>query len=555
MLAAPPLKPESPTALLLEARGVAASIEDRAERSAALDPVVVAQIAMDPSAARDTLKVFPKLPNKLNYFMALAAAYAKAGNIAETERMYADIVVEDQSSRAGKLAAANALGQLAIAYANKGNIEEAFRTLERLKDRTKEEPPAIVGDVTANLVEAQAKQGDVHGAVKTAVSLAGENPYPLMKIVGNRVRNGKTKEAHEIVASLDEGAQRYAQWGVMQAQVQQGRLIDAQVTASAIKPGHAKASALLELATYHLEHGGQPLALTLLQEAETSARATVNDWTRADILWHIAAKTALAGDAAHAIAIAKSIEKDGHRGSAISDIAKAQAKRGDFADAFNTASLLRQTAPTSVPAVSPYDMALSEILVGMVNADKGTEAKDTAAKFQDTDIRRSWLYSRIAMAYADLGNVKEAKAVLALAETEDQRSARRKELRQIADKRRLGNTPADETRLQELVETDMEIRPGLDALAEALARNGDLAGAMAVADQLNHPAHRLDVIKTLSALHVHSGRKEQTLRWARNLSSASEKVFALVGIAPALSQEADKRKKAKPASVKKAASR
>ena len=287
--------------------------------------------------------------------------------------------------------------------------------------------------------------------------------------------------------------------------------------------------------------------MLLLQEAETSARSTVNDWTRADILWRIAAETALAGDAARAIAIAKSIEKEGHRDSAISDIAKAQAKRGDFADAFNTASLLKQTPPTSVLAVSRYDVTLSEILVQMVKAGKGTEAKDTAAKFQDTDIRRSWLYSGIAMAYADLGNAKEAKSVLALAETEDQRSARRKELRQIAEKRRLASTPADDTRLQELVETDIEIRPGLDAIAQALARNGDLTGAMAIADQLNHPAHRLDVIKTLTALHVHSGRKEQTLRWARNLSSASEKVFALVGIATALSQDVDKRKKAKPA--------
>jgi tetratricopeptide (TPR) repeat protein len=512
------------------------------ERAAALDPIVVAQIAIDPPQARETLRTFPKLPNKLNYLPALAAAYAKNANVAETERIYAEIVVEDQSSRAGKLAAADALGQLAMAYANKGNVDEAFRTLERLKDRTRGEPPAIVGGVTANLVEAQAKQGDVHGAVKTAVSIAGENPYPLMKLVGDRVRNGNTKQVQEIVASLDEGAQRYAQWGVMQAQVQQGRLIDAQVTASAIKPGHAKASALLELATYHVEHGGQPLALTLLQEAETSARATVNEWARADILWHIAAQTALAGDAARAIALAKSIEKEGHRDFAILDIAKAQAKRGDLAEAFNSASLLKQTPSTNPPAVSRYEMALFEILVHMVMAGKGTEAKDTAAIFQDIGIRRSWLYSGIAMAYADLGNVKEAKAVLALAETEDQRSARRNELRQLAEKRRLGSTPADETRLQELVEIDMEIRPGLDAIAKALARKGDLNGAMTITDELNHPAHRLDVIKEISALHASAGRKEDTLRWAHKLSGPSEKVFALVGIADALSREADKRK-------------
>ena len=105
--AAPPPKPEAPAALLLEARGVAATIEDRAERSTALDRIVVAQIAIDPPGARETLKIYPKSPQKLHYFTALAAAYAEADNIAETERIYADIVVEDQLSRPGKLAAAN----------------------------------------------------------------------------------------------------------------------------------------------------------------------------------------------------------------------------------------------------------------------------------------------------------------------------------------------------------------------------------------------------------------------------------------------------------------
>ena len=136
--AAHAFKPETPTALLLEARGAATSIDDRAELSAALDPIVVAQIAVHPPGARETLKLFPKLPNKLNYFTALAQAYAATGNVAETERIYAEIVVEDQSSRPGKLAAANALGQVSIAYANNGNLEEAFRTLERLKERTKQ---------------------------------------------------------------------------------------------------------------------------------------------------------------------------------------------------------------------------------------------------------------------------------------------------------------------------------------------------------------------------------------------------------------------------------
>jgi tetratricopeptide (TPR) repeat protein len=550
--AAHPLKSESPAALLLEARGAAASIDDTAGRSAALDPIVVAQIAIDPPGARDTLKVFPRSPKKLQYLTALAAAYAETGNIAETERMYAEIVVEDQSSRLGKLAAANALGQIAIAYAIKGNIEEASRTLSRLKERLKDEPlPIIIRIATSKLVEAQAKQGDIRGALQTGLTIIEENPVPFMTIIRDRVRSGRVQEVQNIIGALDERAQQYAQWGIMQAQIQQGRLTDAQVTASAIKPGHAKAGALLELATYHLQHGTNPLALVLLQEAEASARMTANTLTPAESLQHIAASTAMGGDAARATTIARSIENEGLRIAALHDIVNAQAKRREFAGAFNTATLLKQAPRSNALTMSDYDTAISDILVELVKAGKGMEAKDTVAKFQDTDISRSWLYSGISAIQADMGNIKEAEAVLALAETKGQRSARRKELVQVREKIRLGQNPTDETRLQELWKVEVEIQRGLDAIAKALARKGDLGGAMAVADELNQPAHRLDLIKELSTLHVQTGRKEQTVRWARNLSRSPEKVFALVGIAVALSQ-ADKQK-AKPPPVKKAA--
>ena len=499
------------------------------------------------------MKLFPKLPNKLNYLTALAATYAKTGNITETERIYAEIVVEDQSSPSGKLAAANALGQVAIAHANKGNLEEAFRTLERLKERTKQEPVAIIGIVTAHLAESQAKQGDVNGAVKTAVSIAGENPSPLMKIVGDRVRNGKEQQARDVIAGLADGPQRYAQWGLMEAQIQQGRLIEAQVTASAIKPGHAKASALVELAAYHLEHGGQPLALTLLQEAETSARSTSNDWARADILSRISVAMALAGDAARAVSIAKSIEQDGRRRSALHGITKAQAQRGEFPTAFNTAGFLKQSPPNNEITISDYETAISSILIEMVKSGKGKEAMGTAAAFQDLDVRRPRLFGAIATAYAEAGKLKEANEALALAETEAQRSARRKELRQIAEKIRVDHSPADQRRLEELLKVGDDIQGGLAAIAKALARKGDLSGALTVADQMNHAAQKLELLKEVGAVHAQAGRKDDTVRWARALPRASERVFALVGIATALSHETDKRK-ATPASTNKTAS-
>lgn len=541
--AAPAIKPPQPMTLLLEARTAAASIQDLPERSATLDQIIVAQIQIDPAGARETLKIFPKQPNKLKYFTSLASTYAETGNIAETERMYAEILVEDHSSRPGKLAAAHALGQLVIAYANRGNIEEALQTLSRVKERAKDEPLAIVGIATARLAEAQAKQGDIRGAIQTALSIIGENPYPLMKIVRDRVQNG---QAPDIVATLDEGPRRYAQWGIVQAQIQQGRLTDAQVTASSIKPGHAKASALLELATYHLQHGAKPLALVLLQEAETSARSTLNTVRRADILRHIAASTAMAGDAATAINIAKSIEQEGHRASAIHDIVNAQAKRGDISGAFNTAIMLRKAPQPGALEMSDYEMAISNILVELVKSGKPTEARDTVASFQHIDIDRAWLYSGIAVTQADLGNIKDAKDLLAQVETESQRIARKKELVQLKEKIQISQNPNDVTRSQELWKREFEVRRALEAIAKALARKGDLFGAMAAADELNVPAHRLELIKELSAFHAKAGRTEQTLRWARNLSSPSEKAYALVGIATALSQSADK-PKAKPA--------
>ena len=544
--AAHPPKSEAPTALLVEARAVATSIEDAAERSTALNSIVVAQIAIDPSGARETLKIVPKSPKKLHYFTALAAAYAEAGNIIETERMYADIVVEDQASRPGKLAAANALGQVVVAYANKGNIEEASQTLSRLKERLKEEPLPIVGIATAKLAEAQVKHGDIRGAVQTALTIIEENPVPFLTIIRDRTRSGKVQEVQNLIAGFDERAQQYAQWGIMQAQIQQGRLTDAQVTASAIKPGRAKADALLELANYHLQHGTNPLALVLLQEAEASARMTANPLTRAESLQRIAASAAMAGDAARATTMARSIEKEVTRNAALHDIVNAQAKRGEFAGAFNTVTLLKQMPRSNALSMNHYDKAVSDIVVELVRAGKGMEAKDTVAKFQDTDMSRSWLYSGIAMAHADMGNIKDAEVALALAETKEQRSARRRELVQVKEKVRLSLNPADETRLQELWKVEVEIQRGLDAIAKGLARKGDLNGAVAVANELNDPAHRLDLMTDISTLHVQAGRKEHTLRWARSLSRSSEKVFTLVGIATAHSQEGDKRK-AKPA--------
>jgi tetratricopeptide (TPR) repeat protein len=540
--AAQPTKPTQPGKLLLEARAVASSIQEPAERSRALDGIVLGQIAVDPAGALETLKLFPNFPNRVNHFAHLASIYAKAGRVDEAERMYAEILVDDRSSQEGKLAAANALGQLAIAHANTGNMEEAFRTLSRVKERSKEESLAIVGIATAGIADAQARHGDIPGAVRTALSIVGENPYPLMKIIGSRALKGNAgEEVDRIVSSLDEGAQGYAQWGIVQARIQQGRLTDAQVTASAIKPGHAKASALLELATHHIQLKSKPLALVLLHEAATSACSTINEWTRADILWHIAAGMAESGDAPAAIETAKSIEKDGHRISALNDIVRAQAKQGDIAGAFNTALQLKAAFDAGIPGPSTYEVAISDILVQLVKSGKAQEARETVARLQDMQSEHPLLYSAISTAQADMGNIKAGKATLALVETERQRTARKQELLDLAEKFREGQNPDDVSRWRKLQSLDVAVRQAQEAIAKAHARKGDLAGAIAAANELNLQSDRLELIKEISALQTQTARTESALRWARGLPSPSDKSYALLGIATALSDAKNKK--------------
>ena len=540
--AAQPNKPAQPEKLLLEARAVASSIQESAERSRALDSIVLGQIAVDPAGALETLKLFPNFPNRVNHFAHLASVYAKAGRVDEAERMYAEILVEDRSSREGKLAAANALGQLAIAYANTGNVAEAFRTLSRAKERSKEESLAIVGIATAGIADAQARLGDIRGAVQTTLSIVRENPYPLMKIISSWALKGSAGgEVDGIISSLDEGAQQYAQWGIVQARIQQGRLTDAQITASAIKPGHAKTGALLELATHHIQLQSKPLALVLLQEAATSAHSTSNEWTRADILWHIAAGMAEAGDAPAAIETAKFIEKDGHRISALHDIVRAQAKQGDIAGAFNTALQLKAAFNTEFPGSSTYEVAILDILVQLVKSGKAQEARETVARLQDMQSEHPLLYSAISAAQADTGNIKAAKAVLALVETERQRTTRKQELLDLAEKFREGQNPDDVSRWRKLQSLDVAVRHAQEAIAKAHARKGDLASAIAVANEVNLSSDRLRLIKEISALQTQTARTESALRWARGLPSPSDKAYALLGIATELSDAKNKK--------------
>jgi hypothetical protein len=521
-------------ALLLEARTAAVSIKDPGERSSAREKMLLTQIGIDPSGAQELLEMFPNLPNKFNNLQSLAFNYAKAGNIKDTEEIYAEIMKGDNSERHVRLASANILGYVAWAYANAGKLKEAVRILSQLNEQFKGESLSILIDAPAWVAEAQAQHGDVTGAIERAKTIARESPYSLMSIIGGRVRANDMPGALQITSGFEESLQPYAKWGIVTAQREMGDLKGAQTTAGMIKPGHAKASALLELAKHHLNAGDRPIALLLLREAAPASRLTYNNWTRADIMWRIAATMANAGDAHGALQLAKSIEKDGHRTSAISDIVNAQAKQGNFKEAFDTALLLKNVSEANYYGANAYSEAIAEILAELTKSGRAKEALEAVLRFDDLKHQHQSLYCAIADAQADIGDIQGSRSTLSYAETEELQTNRRKEMARLTAVLKQREDFKESRQLSALKHIDFEIRAVHKAIALAYARQGSLAEASNIAADPDL-SYGKDLFEEIGKASAEAGHETRAIAWARTLSPPTDKTYALLGIAQAIS--------------------
>ncbi len=519
--------------ILLEARDTASTIKDSGERATALDFVVTAQTGMDLLGARNSLKLFPDLLNAPNHLASLAFRYAKVGDTQGAEEILTELFRVSGSEQMVRLSRANALGYVAWAYANVGKFEEANRRLAELKKQYEGENYAIVRDTTARIAEVQAEHGNVVQAVELAKSVAEDNPYPLMSIVGGLVRTNNMPQALTILSDLEEWLQQYAKQGIASAQQELGNLKEAQTTARAIKPGHAQASAFMTLANHYMKVQDKATARTLFQEAAAAASSTTNNWIRADILWRIAAGTATAGDSMSALKIARSIEKDGHKIFAIRDIVKAQAEQGAFKEAFNTTSLLRPPSSDDESRTETYVHALTEIFTQMVRANRTKEARETAARFDGLTSHRTQLYSAIAATQADLDDIHGASITLSYAESEKQRVARRKEMARLIGLLKQGQDSEELRQLRNLQDREYNTLPALEAMALAYARRASLTEASKIANDLDFHK-RVGLYEEIGNTLMVSNRKTAALQWARALSSPADKAYALVGIARAI---------------------
>jgi len=525
--------------LLLDARTAAASVKEPIERSYALESIILSQIYLDPSGARESLKMFPDMSNKPNHLVSLASVYAKAGNIKDTEEIYAEIKKGDSSDRQVKLASAHALGHVAVAYANAGKLKEAFQILAKLKEQFKGESLGIFSEATARIAEVQAKHDDVVGAVETAKSIAGDHPYPLMSIIGGRVRANDLPGAVRMASGLEDRLQQYAKWGIVIAQGELDDLKGAQTTASTIKPGHAKAYALLELATQYIKKGDRSTALLLLQEGTTAASSTVNGLARADILWRLAATMSNAGDTNRALEIAKSIETDVHRRFAINDIVKAQAEQGNFKEAFDTALLLKNVSEADDYGTDAYAQAIAGILAQLTKSGRAKEALEAVLRFDNLKPQHQSLYGTIAAVQADTGDIQGARSTLSYAETEEQRIKRRKEMARLISLHKQGEDSQEYRQLSPLQHIEAKTHAALEAIALAYARQGSLTEASKVAADFDFH-YREDLFKEIGKITATGGQETRAITWVRTLTSPSDKAYALLGIVWTLSVPKDK---------------
>lgn len=526
--------PQDIAQLLVEARSVAASIQDEAAKAEALEAIVWSQIHRDPRGAQESLRLFPALMNHWRQLESLAGAYGRAGHVQGAHDVYLEVKKGDATDRQARLVMANVLGHVAIAQANAGALTDALATLSQLKEEFQGQSLANFEMATRMVALAQANHGDLEGALHTALAQKSEVTQTTRAMAAQRIRAGDPSRAHAIVNQVEEPLQPIARLGIVEAQSEQGRLEEAAVTAAMIKPGHAKSLALLAIGNYSLKKGDRAQAVKALREAADSGKTIVNNWARADTLWLIAAAMAEAGDSSQALASAQMIEEDFLRRAAVRDIAIAEARQGKVQQALKTALPLREVSEADEDR-SRYVQTISDLLREAARFGHAKDTLDNIPGLRDLTAYHPSFFYIVAAAQAEQGDLTGALTALSNIGTDAQRKSRRNELRRALEV--LPRKTAEDWHQRGLLHREaFENAHALAAIAGAYARQGSMEQAQAIASDL-YPHDRNNLFKECGRILAETESGEKAIRWARTLEAPVEKAYALVGIADALSQD------------------
>lgn len=378
-------------------------------------------------------------------------------------------------------------------------------------------------DVVSRIAEAQAKAGDVRGALHTVRQTWQLHPYALIPIVQSQMRTEFFHGASEFRDLTDDSYLRsYLLWAFSRNIKERHQRIE---IATHIPPGHAKALAFREIAESQLAEGDLDSCLSSLATATEAAKSTVNRNTRADIQWRIAALFARARDILQARTVAIGIEEAGHREAAVREIVEIQAKNQDYQGAMQTALL-------GTGDESSTDYALTRIAAQQAALAMLDDAMETITHIQNDEARGNGL----AAAAAAAGKAGQFETALRLMQIQRQWIATpRQQFRQSAIGQASDLPYAEpENRAVDLLAWGQSVTYTLRCMAMAHADRNALEEALGYALIIPDPAESGRTLGEIAFKQARRGDVEGALHWIEQAEFPAHKAFALSGVARAL---------------------
>ena len=330
---------------------------------------------------------------------------------------------------------ARALSHIAEAQVKAGDtggaarsIAEALRAAQRYRDDV-DDDDEFLPQMLRDLAKAQAKVGDIHGALGTARSIDSTvsvyGAYALRDIAEAQAKAGDihgalgtarsirglghANSAYTSTLTLTDIAETQTKAGDIQGTARS--FAEALGAVRSINNARDRTWALHNIAEAQAKAGDTQGAARSITEALSAARSIGNAETRANALRDIAVTQAKVGDIHGALGTARSIDSTGYRAWALRDIAEAQAKAGDVHGALGTA---RSIGGAWSRASALRDIAVAQAKAGDIQgaARSFAEALGAARNIDDARYRASAL-SGIAPAQAKSGDTHGAAKSIA----------------------------------------------------------------------------------------------------------------------------------------------
>ena len=259
------------------------------------------------------------------------------------------------------------------------------------------EYPDDRGKALRGIAEAQAKTGDIEGALATARNIenADDRAWALQDIAEAQAKAGDIDGAFTTARGIEDTDRRALTLvGIARLQAETGDVEDALVTAKGIDEAIYRARALSGIAREQAMAGD-------IKEAFATARSIDDAGYRAMAMSGVAK---VQGNIEGAFAMARGIDDADYRGTALAVLAVAQAKTGDINGALAMARSI-DDADYRGTALALAGIAVAQAKTGDIN---GALAM---ARSIDNATIRAWALGGIAKTQAKEGNIKGALAM------------------------------------------------------------------------------------------------------------------------------------------------